>query len=102
MRGATKVLSLFPNTLLTSIHAPHAGYDTADQRVFSAEEILQSTHPMRGATKYGYRKADALKLQSTRPHGARLLLMCANEKNNFNPRAHTGRDKKANEVYSMM
>ena len=73
MRGATQWLRADLDLLYVSIHAPHAGRDTADLAFTLFEAEFQSTRPMRGATcKVSTCSASGKSFNPRAPCGARL------------------------------
>ncbi len=76
-----------------SIHAPTRGA-TKGQLLFSFDKKFQSTRPHGARHVLIARRYTFSTFQSTRPHGARPGLVRSSACRNkcFNPRAHTGRD----------
>ena len=76
----------------TSIHAPLAGCDGAALHVALSSPLLQSTHPLRGATRDHQPRRGRGKLQSTHPlRGATRRRSCTRvDSGYFNPRTPCG------------
>ena len=67
MRGATDTVDSMERILGISIHAPREGCDDTSEQNRDDGTRFQSTHPVRGATRYLKNEYDQLAFQSTHP-----------------------------------
>ena len=100
--GCDNLSGIVEISFFISIHAPHAGCDRINGSAQSSPSGFQSTHPMRGATKWRSRHSNNLLFQSTHPmRGATTAVPApVRRRRHFNPRTPCGvrRENSHNEI----